>query len=215
MNSGYGWNNKEFRIGLGGDVEYGLLPGLLVRLRQESPGALLIVRRLDNEQLIQQLEAGEISVALAYGPKAPTGLRRQVLRNLNLKLLRADRSGHEIDLDEYCQRPHAQVCYSGDVTGYIDSELKRRGRNRRVEISLSQFSSLPLLMANTDLLATVPDYVADILVSYGGVRMQALPLQLPTVELAMTWDEKADESPQDRWLRSRLAIYLHEDDEAV
>ncbi|RJX74153.1 LysR substrate-binding domain-containing protein [Pseudomonas sp. LS-2] len=212
MNPGYGWS-KEFRIGLGGDVEYGLLPGLLARLRQESPGASLIVRRLEQDQLLRQLETGDISVALAYGPKMPGGLRRQVLRPLNLKLLRSDRSGHEVDLNEYCQRPHAQVCYSGDVTAYIDSELKTRGRSRHVEISLSQFSSLPLVMANTDLLATVPDYVADILVAYGGVRAQALPLQIPTVELAMSWDAKTDDAPQERWLRSRLACFLHEEDE--
>lgn len=199
---------KVFRIGLGGDVEYGLLPCLLRRLRQEAPGVLLIIRRLENQQLAEQLVSGELSVALSYGKEVPKDVHRVRLRLLRLKLLRSDIAPHLIELAEYCRRPHAQVHYSGDVSEYIDSELLRKGRSRRIEISLSQFSSLPLLMADTDLLATVPDYVADTLVATGGLRAQALPLELPPVELSMTWNEALDGDVEERWLRSRLKMLL-------
>jgi LysR family transcriptional activator of mexEF-oprN operon len=70
-------------------------------------------------------------------------------------------------------------------------------------------------MANTDLLATVPDYVADSLAAYGGLRVQPLPLKLPTIELAMTWDQSCDDRPQEQWLRSRLKMLLQDlDDDA-
>jgi LysR family transcriptional activator of mexEF-oprN operon len=207
------FGHQVYRIGLSGDVEYGLLPGLLNRLRQEAAGATFMVRRLEQDELAAQLQSGEITVGLGYSKELPTDAHRVVLRGLRLKLLRSDRSPHEVELSEYCQRPHAQVWYSGDVSGYIDSELQRLGRSRRIDISLSQFSSLPLLMANTDLLATVPDYVADCLIAQGGLRMQPLPLKLPPIELAMTWDQCCDERPQEQWLRSRLKMLLQEIDD--
>lgn len=215
MSNGSSFGHKVYRIGLSGDVEYGLLPGLLSRLRQEAPGATFIVRRLEQDQVIAHLRSGEISVGLGYSKEMPHDAHRIYLRSLRLKLIRSDRCPHEVELDEYCHRPHAQVLYSGDVSAYIDSELERLGRSRRIDISLSQFSSLPLLMANTDLLATVPDYVADSLVASGGLRVQPLPLKLPTIELSMSWDQSCDEMPQQQWLRSRLKMLLQDlDDDA-
>jgi LysR family transcriptional activator of mexEF-oprN operon len=215
VSNGSSFGHKVYRIGLSGDVEYGLLPGLLSRLRHEAPGATFIVRRLEQDQLAADLRSGEISVGLGYGREMPKDAHRVYLRTLRLKLMRSDRCPDELELDEYCRRPHAQVLYSGDVSRYIDSELERLGRSRRIDISLSQFSSLPLLMANTDLLATVPDYVADSLAAYGGLRVQPLPLKLPTIELAMTWDQSCDDRPQEQWLRSRLKMLLQDlDDDA-
>lgn len=210
MSNGSSFGHKVYRIGLSADVEYGLLPGLLSRLRQEAPGATFIVRRLEQDQLVADLRSGEISVGLGYSKEMPTDAHRVYLRSLRMKLIRSDRCPHEVELDEYCHRPHAQVIGSTDVTSFIDSELARLGRSRRIDISVSQFSSLPLLMANTDLLAAVPDYVADNLVAFGGLRVQALPLKLPKVELSMTWDQSSDDRPQEQWLRSRLKMLLQE-----
>lgn len=212
MNKESSFGPKVYRIGLSGDIEYGLLPGLLGRLRKEASGATFMVRRLEQDELAAQLRSGDISVGLSYSKEMPKNTHRVFLRYLRLKLLRSDRSPHEVELDEYCQRPHAQVWYSGDVSTYIDSELERLGRNRRIDISLSQFSSLPLLMADTDLLATVPDYVANSLVAQGGLRVQALPLVLPPIELSMSWDQSCDDRSQEQWLRSRLRMLLQEVD---
>ena len=213
MASTTGQGSRIFSIGMSGDVEYGLLPALVRRLRLEAPGVMLRIQRLEQQQLAEQLKSGAVSVGLCYGKAAPADAHCVFLRQMRLKLLRCDSASGEIGLDEYCRRPHAVVSGSSDVTSHIDHELNRLGRSRRVEISLSQFSSLPLLLAHSDLISTVPDYVAEAMVCGGGVRSQELPLQLAPVELTLRWDPSTDDRTDERWLRNRLKLLLSDSDD--
>jgi LysR family transcriptional activator of mexEF-oprN operon len=202
-----------FRIGLCGDVEYSLLPQLLRRLRLDTPGATLMVQRLDGEQLTDLLDSGDIGVGLSYQPSKTTALHSVQLRSLRLNVLRSDRAPGFIDLDQYCARPHAQVGYSSDVTANIDNTLHAQGRKRRVEVSVPQFSTLPLLMADSDLIATVPDYVAKAMTAMGGFRSEPMPLSLPDLKLSMSWGTGTHANPAQQWLRSRIRMLLKDHDD--
>lgn len=202
-----------FRIGLCGDVEYALLPQLLRRLRLDTPGATLMVQRLDGEQLGGLLDSGEIGVGLCYQPSLTNALHRVELRRLHLSVLRSDRAPGGIDLDQYCARPHAQVGYSSDVTAYIENTLRAQGRKRRVEVSVPQFSTLPLLMAGSDLIATVPDYVAKAMAALGGFRSEPMPLSSPDLKLSMSWGAATLADPAQQWLRSRIRLLLQDHDD--
>ncbi|MGV8917868.1 MAG: LysR substrate-binding domain-containing protein [Pseudomonas sp.] len=199
-----------FRIGLSGDVEYALLPQLLRRLRLDTPGATLVVQRLDGEQLADLLNTGEIGVGLGYQAPSADTLLSLPLRDLHLSVLRSDRAPGAIDIDQYCARPHAQVVYSSDVMAHIDHTLHAQGRKRRVEISVPQFSTLPLLMANSDLIATVPDYVAKAMTALGGFRSEPMPLSSPDLKLSMTWGAGTQADPAQQWLRSRIRMLLQD-----
>src|SRR5262249_42197278 len=82
--------------------------------------------------------------------------------------------------------------------------LETLGRARRVVFSLPQFGTLPALLRGTDLIATVPDYVACALAEQGGLRAEALPFPSPTFELGMAWRAAADRDPGEAWFRSIL-----------
>jgi LysR family transcriptional activator of mexEF-oprN operon len=44
---------------------------------------------------------------------------------LSVKILRGDNRPGPLTLDEFCERPHALVSFSGDLTGAIDTDLAR------------------------------------------------------------------------------------------
>lgn len=203
--------DATFRIGLSDDVEYGLLPGFLRRIRQEAPDITLVVRRADYWSMPSLLASGEISVGVSYTRELPANAKRKFLRKLIPMLLRADITPSPVSLDEYCARPHALISYTGDITGYVDTELAKLGRIRRVKLAVPQFSSLPILLADTDLLATVPNYVAEAMVAQGGLRAEPLPFDVTAFELSMVWRSALDMDPAERWLRSRFALLLGED----
>nr|GFC86491.1 hypothetical protein [Tanacetum cinerariifolium] len=71
-----------------------------------------------------------------------------------------------ISLDDFCARPHAL------------------------------FNGLATLIAGTDIVATVPDYAADVLTAAGGVRSEELPLESRTFELHMAWRGSQDNDPE-------------------
>lgn len=150
-----------FRIGLSDDVEFGLLPPLLRRLRAEAPGIVLVVRRANYLLMPNLLASGEISVGVSYTDELPANAKRKTVRRSKPKILRADSAPGQLTLDDYCARPHALVSFAGDLSGFVDEELEKFGRKRKVVLAVPQFNGLGTLLAGTDIIATVPDYAAQ------------------------------------------------------
>ncbi|WP_318646609.1 LysR family transcriptional regulator [Pseudomonas sp. Pdm06] len=203
-------SEATFHIGLCDDVEYALLPELLRRLRVEAPGTTLVVRRTDQWQVSQLLASGEISLGISPTLELPANARRKTLRPIRPMLLRADSQPGELTLDEFCRRPHAVVSSMGNVIDDSDRALCLMGRQRRVVLTVPQFSALPVLLAQSDMIAIVPDYVAQAMAGVTGMRAQAAPICLPQHELSMVWRGASHNDPGERWLRSRCSALLAE-----
>lgn len=203
-------SEATFHIGLCDDVEYALLPELLRRLRVEAPGTTLVVRRADQWQVSQLLASGEISLGISPTLELPANARRKTLRPIRPMLLRADSQPGELTLDEFCRRPHAIVSSMGNVIDDSDRALCLMGRQRRVVLTVPQFSALPMLLAGSDMIAIVPDYVALAMAVLAGMRAQAAPICLPQHELSMVWRGASHNDPGERWLRSRCSALLAE-----
>ncbi len=205
-------SNAVFRIGLSDDAEFALLPQLLKRIRAEAPGIVLVVRRVNYLLMPTLLASGEISVGVSYTSDLPANAKRKVLRRSKPKLLRADSMPGSISLDDFCARPHALVSFAGDLSGFIDEALDEIGRKRHVVLAVPQFNGLGSLLAGTDILATVPDYTADVLTAAGGLRAEDLPIEVRSFELHMAWRGAQDNDPAERWLRSRIQMFFGDPD---
>ncbi|GLZ88508.1 LysR family transcriptional regulator [Metapseudomonas resinovorans] len=205
-------SNAVFRIGLSDDVEFGLLPALLRRLRAEAPGVVLVVRRTNYLLMPNLLASGEISVGVAYTDELPANAKRKTLRRSKSKVLRADSVPGALSLDDYCARPHALVSFAGDLGGFVDEDLAKLGKTRKVVLAVPQFNGLGTLLAGTDLVAMVPDYTAAALTAAGGLRAEDPPLPVQSFELSMAWRGAQDNDPAERWLRSRIQMYCGDPD---
>lgn len=201
-----------FRVGLSDDVEFALLPALLRRLRAEAPGVVLVVRRANYLLMPNLLASGEISVGVGYTEELPANAKRKTLRRSKPKLLRADSVPGTLSLDDYCARPHALVSFAGDLNGFIDDQLLKMGRSRKVVLAVPQFNGLGTLLAGTDLLSVVPDYTAAALTAVGGLRAEEPPLESRSFELHMAWRGAQDNDPAERWLRSRIQMFCGDPD---
>ena len=205
-------SSAVFRVGLSDDVEFALLPALLRRLRAEAPGVVLVVRRANYLLMPNLLASGEISVGVSYTEELPANAKRKTLRRSKPKLLRADSVPGPLSLDDYCARPHALVSFAGDLNGFIDDQLLKMGRSRKVVLAVPQFNGLGTLLAGTDLLSVVPDYTAAALTAVGGLRAEDLPLETNSFEMSMAWRGAQDNDPAERWLRSRIQMFCGDPD---
>jgi LysR family transcriptional activator of mexEF-oprN operon len=203
-------SETTFHVGLSDDVEYALLPRLLRQLRIEAPNIALIVRRVDQQQMAQRLGNGDICVGISHTLDLPANARRKGLRPIRPMLLRSDTRPGPLGLDAFCRRPHVLVSSMGNASDDTDHALSLLGRQRKVVLTVPQFSALPGLLAQTDMLAIVPDYVAKAMASVAGMRAEPVPLQLPVPELSMVWRAAVHNDPGQRWLRSRCCAFLGE-----
>jgi LysR family transcriptional activator of mexEF-oprN operon len=201
-------SDASFHVGLSDDVEYALLPRLIKPLRKEAPNITLIVRRVDQWQLPQLFLSGEISVGISPALGLPANAYCKSLRSMQPMLLRADNTPCPLELEEFCERPHVVVSSMGKVLDDVDHALSQVGRQRKVVLAVPQFSALPALLDGSDMVAIVPDYVAQAMVRLEGMNAETVPLDLPAPELSIAWRGASHNDPRERWLRSYLCRYL-------
>jgi LysR family transcriptional activator of mexEF-oprN operon len=203
-------SKMTFRIGLSDDVEFGLLPAMLHAIRKEAPGVVIVVKHVDYLNISEVLMSGDITVGVCMTRELPANAKRKLLRNVKPCLVRADKPVTPMTLDEYCARPHVVVSHVASVSSFADEWLTALGRKRQVVLSVPQFTTLPALMAGTDLIAGLSDYAASAMGALGLLYDEPLPFPTPGLDLSMTWLSVMDNDPAERWLRGRIEAFMGE-----
>lgn len=203
-------SKMTFRIGLSDDVEFGLLPAMLHAIRKEAPGVVIVVKHVDYLNISEVLMSGDITVGVCMTRELPANAKRKLLRNVKPCMVRADKPVTPMTLDEYCARPHVVVSHVASVSSFADEWLTALGRKRQVVLSVPQFTTLPALMAGTDLIAGLSDYAASAMGALGLLYDEPLPFPTPGLDLSMTWLSVMDNDPAERWLRGRIEAFMGE-----
>lgn len=201
-------SKMTFRIGLSDDVEFGLLPAMLRAIREKAPGVVIVVKHVDYLNISEVLMSGDISVGVCLTRGLPANAKRKLLRNVQPRLVRADRSATPMTLDEYCSRPHVVVSHVASVSSFADEWLAALGRKRDVVLSVPQFTTLPALMAGTDLIAGLSDYAASAMSALGLLHDEPMPFETPGLDLSMTWLSVMDNDPAERWMRGMIEAFM-------
>lgn len=186
--------------------QYAVLMPLVVALAREAPGLKLAFRTLDAANLAQQMERGEVDIALMTPETAPGRLRmRMLFEERYVAILRRNHPavGGTLDLDTYCSLAHIVVSpQGGGFVGPADTALAAHGRRRRVALSAASFLMVPELVERSDMVALVPERIARDRAD----RLQVFepPVPVPGFSLAMVWHDRTSDHPAQRWLRARL-----------
>jgi len=185
-----------------------LAPELVGAIARDAPGVsieLVPSARRGNAWL---LETGELDLALGAIVAEASGIRRVDLCTEGFAC--AARVGHpaidgELDLDTYAATPHVLITLGDDARPtWIDEELARLGRTRRVALRVRHFMAAPLVVARTDLVLTGPSMLIRYFAEHHPLQVLAPPIALPTYPEEMYWHERFDADPAHRWLRELL-----------
>ncbi|BCS44039.1 MULTISPECIES: LysR family transcriptional regulator [Pseudomonas] len=201
-------SKMTFRIGLTDDVEFGLFPAMLKAIREEAPGVVIVVKHVDYLNISEVLMSGDITVGVCLTRELPANAKRKTLRNVQPRLVRADKQRGPMSIDEYCSRPHVVVSHVASISSFADEWLTALGRKRQVVLSVPQFATLPALMAGTDMISGLSDYAAKAMSALGLLYDEPLPFPTPGLDLSMTWLSVMDSDPAERWLRSRIEEFM-------
>lgn len=192
---------RTFRVGMSDDVEFWLLAPLVARLRAEAPGARLVVLPVQFRTVNDALATQSVDLAVTVADESPPGVARESLgigRFVCVFDPRAARLPRAPTRAQYVARPHVIVSYNGDLRGIVEDATDIR---RRVACSVARFSNVGALLAGTDLVATVPERVAERLVAlHPSLRAAPLPFTLPGSPLEALWNRGADDEGL-AWLR--------------
>jgi LysR family transcriptional activator of mexEF-oprN operon len=209
-------DQRIFRIGTSDACAIAVLPALLERLREEAPNCHIVVREGDHLTMPGMLANGEVSTVLGYlASGLPSNARQRSLGRAAWVVVRDAQTPSIEILDAFCARPHAMVTPAGDLHGFVDDALEKVGRKRNVMVGVTASALLIPALRGTDLVATVPDYLARRMARFGGLAVDQPPVELQPSQVSLAWTAAADRDPSERWFRGIVASCFQKEMQAT
>lgn len=206
-------SQRVFRLATSDDMELSFLPALARELLATAPGITVNCRRLAGIFSLPQeeLQSGALDFALGLFSSLTPVKRDLFARELyELRMVCIARARHprikrRLTLSHFRQLEHVATFYPGEGPGLMDRILGERGFQRKVRLSLPHWLPVPFVVANSDLIATVPETVAKALGPASGLRCLRCPVNLPPLRVSLIWHARTQESAAHIWFRSLLA----------
>lgn len=122
------------------------------------------------------------------------------------------RKGHplarrkRVDLESYAATPQLLITITDERSPtMVDAELARHGLTRRVALRTRYFMAAPLIVANSDLMATCPYQLARYFAARAPIAILEPPVALAKYSEYVAWHARYDADPGLVWLRGVLA----------
>jgi DNA-binding transcriptional LysR family regulator len=195
------------------------MPKILRRLRSLAPGAAVRSVTLPPREIGGGLENGDIDLAVGYFPdlRQKAFLDQHLFTHHFVCLLRADHpiKASTLSLKQFLSLEHAVVYGTGRSYEIFERFLQRKKISRRVVLQTPHFLSIPTIVAQSDLIVTVPHAVGAFVTSaHMNIRIAQPPMRVPQIDLKQHWHRKFHADPKVRWLRGLVAtLFTDESDE--
>ena len=89
----------------------------------------------------------------------------------------------------------------GSGGGAVDLALETLGLERRVAVRTATFIAAPLIVSQSDCVATLPERLAVLMAKGRGVVLLPPPVPVPGFALSMMFHERSRNDPAHVWLR--------------
>lgn len=200
-------STRVFTIGMGGLGEATVLPRVVKQAHAQAPQVTFATREVAAAQLGNALADGILDMALGINERLGAGCREMAIaENVYACVARAGHPqvGTQLTLRQFRECRHLLVkqsasSYHGAV---IERALRHKSVAARVAVEVASFQSVGPLIAQSDLLATVPIGLAHLLAKRWGLRVMQPPMTLPSYTLSLYWHERYHRDPGNIWLRA-------------
>ena len=197
-----------------------VMPRLARELAKVAPGVIVKMLELQAGSYVAELEAGKADIVLVPNRSLPDFVERQplfdspgviVARAGNARLRAAGvKPGNEIALDLFCDLPQVLYSPSGDLNGIADVALSNIGRKRRIVMTLGTFGSVLQTVAESDLIAVLPQHFAENQARIFDLEIYDMPFGIPDAELVMGWHRRSTQNAAHKWFRTTIAELVME-----
>jgi len=161
-----------------------------------------------SSDVFRDLAEGRLDLVLYSDAAVPDSLRTAYLFEESYSCI--FRKGHPvlkrcknatIPLDAFLAWPHALVTVFGGRFGLIDAALKEEGLQRHIALRLPYFSTAPMIVAQSDMLLTLPTRTAEHFARAADLRCLKAPLEIPRFGYCQVWHQRTEVDPAMVWLR--------------
>jgi DNA-binding transcriptional LysR family regulator len=187
------------------DFARALFTSLLARVRAQAPGASLEWSGARDPMLLEIAE-GQLDVAVApAGLRLPAGIATEAIGALTWGCFA--RRGHPAfrkwGRNAWSHWPHVAVRVGDSLASPVNAAAKA-GLERTIAGWVPHFSGIAPVLAESDLIATLPAVaMTDTLRPYG-LDSRPVPFPIDPLPHAMLWSAQRGRDPEIGWLRDQL-----------
>jgi DNA-binding transcriptional LysR family regulator len=185
-----------------------LLPKLMRHLHEHSPVIRLETAQLPAGELAVRLETGDIDLAVGYVPQLRDKVRRtRLFEEHYVCMTRPDHPlGRRapLTLKEFLAARHVLISSMGSGHQVLERTLAEHGVEENVALRVPHFVVVPLIVAGTDLIVSVPSRVAEASARLAKVRVHPLPIPIPSFDVSLYWHARVENDAANRWLRGAM-----------
>jgi DNA-binding transcriptional LysR family regulator len=203
-----------FTAGMGEYAEVALVGRLAEAFSRQAPHATLRLVSLHGADAAEQLERGTVDVAVAHLRNLPPTIETALL--FRDPFVVVARKGHPIaasntptgtdrplTIEAYASQDHVLVSPRGHTTGALDRILVDYGQRRRVALLVATYLAVPAALAGSNLIATVPSRVAQLIGAHTAITTLPLPMD-HAATVSMAWHRRTASEPAQAWFRGLL-----------
>jgi DNA-binding transcriptional LysR family regulator len=203
-------STRPIVLGLSDIAEMAFLPSILDHVRAHAPKCPVLTVTAPDAQLGEALEKGDVDVAAGYFPAlALRNFRQRRLSKHGFACLM--RAGHplwksRLTVSAFLAAEHIVVRRQGRSQDILERFIERRKMRRKIAMYTSNVLSVPFIVMDTQLVATLPYAIVTRFASMTSQVAAALPPFDLTYDLKLHWHRRFDNEPRSIWLREQLAI---------
>jgi DNA-binding transcriptional LysR family regulator len=201
-------STRSLRIYMTDVGEMVLLPALMRHLHAHAPSMRLETAQLQASELAVRLETGDIDLALGYVPQLPDKIRRaRMFEEHYVCMTRPDHPlgrSAPLTLKEFLSARHVLIASMGSGHQTLERTLAERGVQENVALRVPHFVVVPLIVAGTDLVVSLPSRVAGASSRLVKVKVHPLPIPIPSFDVSLYWHERVENDPANQWLRGAM-----------
>jgi DNA-binding transcriptional LysR family regulator len=181
-----------------------LLPRLLKFLKKAAPAATVRILPIPMHDPGATLSSGEVDFAAGFFDNLNAGFRQTVV--LHERYVCIVRSGHRLfrggmNLKAFRETEHAIADSTGMAHAILDRFLARHSIRRKIALRVPALLVLPMIVADSDLLAVVPGRLAEAFQSRLPIKVMPPPVPIPSYDIRIHWHERYDRDPAIQWMR--------------
>lgn len=196
-----------FTLGMADSSEVMMMPRMLARFQVEAPSLRFLLRNVDRQRVLEDLDSGRIDLAIGLFQDGKQHHKRRVLLHdrymciYNPRLLDLP---DPIGLEDYIRLPHLLTSLVETPVGVVDTALAKLGLTRHIAMTSPRFSAIPFVLEQAPVIATMHARVAAYFAETMQLRVCPPPIDLPDVPISMIWHSSNDNVPAHRWLREQI-----------
>ncbi|MBU4611563.1 LysR family transcriptional regulator [Achromobacter sp. GG226] len=197
---------RRFRVAMSDVGEIHFMPRLLARCAADAPGVRIDSVRLAGTELRRDMEAGRVDLAIgAFAEDMGSGFfQRQLFQQGYLTLHRPGMAGVGEGMSRAAFVAQRHLIVSRALPyGQINTSLERAGVVLDAHFSVPHFGAVPYIVASNDVLATVPEKLAQSVAERFGLATFTPPLRVAPLQTRLFWPRRLHRDAANQWLRER------------